>query len=90
VAQVELKTNFFTPAAIAASNSFNPLPTLLRKYFPGFTIDSPTSALAAKCRMASGLVLVTASKMLSPSSGRPSMNSARSSTAERCPSERLS
>ena len=48
VAQVELKTNFFTPDSIAASRRLMPLPTLLRKYLLGFVIDSPTSACAAK------------------------------------------
>ncbi len=38
-----------------ASSRLRPPPTLLRKYFDGLVIDSPTSALAAKCMTASGL-----------------------------------
>jgi hypothetical protein len=40
-----------TPAANAsmASSRLIPPETLLRKYFDGFSIDSPTSAFAAKC-----------------------------------------
>ena len=34
----------------AASSKFTPFMTLLRKYFDGFCIDSPTRALAEKCR----------------------------------------
>ena len=37
-----------TPTATAAFNNFTPLPTLFPKYLPGFVIDSPTSAFAAK------------------------------------------
>ena len=37
-----------------------PAATLLRKYFEGLVIDSPTSALAAKCMIASGLASATA------------------------------
>ena len=54
MAQVELKTNFFTPHSTAASASLSALTKLLWKYFFGFVMDSPTSANAAKCRMASG------------------------------------
>ena len=43
-----------TPVATIASSRFNPLQTLFRKYLDGFCIDSPTSALAAKCITASG------------------------------------
>ena len=39
-----------------ASSRFKPLATLLRKYLEGFSIDSPTSAFAAKCMTASGRI----------------------------------
>ena len=90
VAQVELNTNFRTPPSTAASRRFMPLATLLRKYLEGFVIDSPTSALAAKCMMASGWFEPTAFRMVSRSLRQPSMNIARSSTADLCPSLRLS
>ena len=54
MAQVEEKTSWFTPVATMASSRFKPLPMLFRKYFEGFSIDSATSALAAKCMTASG------------------------------------
>jgi len=54
VAHVDEKTMRFGPVATMASRRFNPFPMLLRKYFDGFSIDSPTSALAAKCMTASG------------------------------------
>ena len=42
-----------TPAARIASSSVSVPTVLLWKYFDGFVIDSPTSALAAKCTTAS-------------------------------------
>src|SRR6185369_9209411 len=89
VAQVELKTNFFTPHSTAASASLRALTKLLWKYFLGLVIDSPTRALAAKCMMASGLVDLTALRMSPSASGLAKMNLARGSTAERWPSVKL-
>ena len=54
LAQVLLKTSFLQPTPAMASRRFVPARTLLRKYFDGFCIDSPTRALAAKCITASG------------------------------------
>src|SRR5205823_13775563 len=54
VAEVEERTRRFTSAVIMASSKFKPAAILLRKYLEGFSIDSPTSALAAKCITASG------------------------------------
>ena len=54
MAQVDEKTSCFRLVAIMASRRFKPFPMLFRKYFEGFSIDSPTSALAAKCMIASG------------------------------------
>ena len=87
---MELKTNFFTPAATAASARFTALATLLRKYFDGSVIDSPTSALAAKWITDCAPESFTAAKISERSAKSPWTNLARGSTAERWPSVRLS
>ena len=45
MAQVELKTNFLTPADDAASSSLSPLPTLFRKENPGTSRSLPVESL---------------------------------------------
>ena len=54
IAHVDEKTIWGVWVATIASSRFNPFATLFRKYFEGFSIDSPTKALAAKCITASG------------------------------------
>ena len=71
VAQVEENTKRFTPAATAASSRLMPPVTLLRKYLVGFSIDSPTRALAAKCMMASGFSAARAAPITAGSARSP-------------------
>src|SRR5436190_13847745 len=90
VAQLELNTNLRTPAPTAASSNLIPLPTLFPKYLPGLVMDSPTSALAAKCTTTSACDARSELSTAVWSPRSPSTKVARPSTAARCPSERLS
>src|SRR5438477_13167950 len=90
IAQVDEKIIRGTPVATRTSRRFNPLATLLRKYFDGFRIDSPTSALAAKCMTASGFEVRSVDLILAASLRLPSKKAARESIALRWPSLRSS
>src|SRR5882724_9117394 len=89
IAQVDEKIIRGTPDEIIASRRFNPLATLLRKYFDGSRIDSATSALAAKCMTASRRVFENAASIFFRSARSPSIKAARGSTARRWASVRL-
>ena len=88
-AAVEENTTRFTPAECSASNSFCEPVTLLAKYLPGFSMDSPTALYAAKWTTSSTSCSCTVRRTMSASATSPCTNGA-SPTALRWPFSRVS
>src|SRR5260370_15235436 len=89
-AQVEEKTNLETLCARQASRSVSVEQVLFRKYFPGCSMDSPTSAKAAKCMTASKRFVEKIPDRQSRSPVSPTISGTPSATELRWPRERLS